>query len=704
MFSKLIQRSLIYHRQVDSVTFTTTAWFEYFKSTALSLIPSSTALLSPQTEVQTKQKFNDSSETPSPSSVGSQNTTPVHSAVSLILDRFPTGNKVTSLELLAEIGSHFTEARALTQFHQTTNSGTGLDLYQQLGDLQLHLVKQLPPLVALDVYKGLAALRLTPSEDIHEVIFNALVNHIDNLTVSQISSFIQAKFLMKPEVESEMMHDMSEIFIQTLKGSKKRQMKDATHVVRVLEVCTKHKMEDYMLLDEIVNFLKGRVQGLSPSDLVDTVYYLTRLDARDEKLFDAIVVEVLQKGADQFSPSEISTLAASLTKSGHFDVMTDVLLDSLAISCKNRIQKMSYEELVDLLWAYSHHLHFHHDDKLLSSLTNGLVQKLTGAKTMDRVICVKLAKIITAADLGNEVCSVILQSVSQHALEVFGTLQKQELLSVLQSCKKAKFYCDGLLGGLIDNLLIKQQDLTSSDCSSILNNCAALDFHPGNELLEIALHLTTTQYHKMNSTQVCNTIWSLVYFHKLTRDNGRELFDHLGTFSRSKFNALDIQKLILSEKLLLCNSMSPSQETEDPEEQLIPDPLRSELFEMWKERIYFTRSISPFQQEISRLLTKLNISHEAEALIDNGDLSVDFLLFMGRADSQQRVILECDGPRRRAINFPYRPLGETLTFKRLLKAQGWTALVISKQEWQEKSSTEREQYLKSILSIHTSSI
>lgn len=174
-------------------------------------------------------------------------------------------------------------------------------------------------------------------------------------------------------------------------------------------------------------------------------------------------------------------------------------------------------------------------------------------------------------------------------------------------------------------------------------------------------------------------------------------------FSRSKFNALDIQKLLLSEKLLLTFD-NPSPEAENPDQYLIPEPLRSELAEIWKERIYFTRSISPFQQEISRLLTKLNISHEAEALIDNGELSADFLLFTGTSDSQQRVILECDGPRRRSINYPHRPLGQTLTFKRLLRAQGWTVLVISKQEWQKKTINEQEQYLRSILNLNSPSI
>lgn len=237
------------------------------------------------------------------------------------------------------------------------------------------------------------------------------------------------------------------------------------------------------------------------------------MGARDEKLFDAIVVEVLQKGADQFSTSEIASLAASLTKSGHFDVMTDVLLDSLAISCKNRIQKMKFEELVDLLWAYSHHLHFHHDDKLLSSLATGLLQKLPEEEDVDQEICVKLAQVINAADLGNEASSIILQSVSQRSAEVFGTLQKQDLLCVLESCKKAKFRCDHLLGVLRDYLMIQEQDLTTIDYCCILNSCAALDFNPGDELLEIALDFSTNQYQMMNSTQV------MLYFNRITEES-----------------------------------------------------------------------------------------------------------------------------------------------------------------------------------------
>ena len=91
-------------------------------------------------------------------------------------------------------------------------------------------------------------------------------------------------------------------------------------------------------------------------------------------------------------------------------------------------------------------------------------------------------------------------------------------------------------------------------------------------------------------------IWSLAYFNKLTVENSRPLFDHLQNFSRSNFNALDTQKLLLSEKLVLLSDSSDSQDSENDDDRLIPEPLHSELTAMWRERIYFTRSVSPFQQ------------------------------------------------------------------------------------------------------------
>jgi len=55
---------------------------------------------------------------------------------------------------------------------------------------------------------------------------------------------------------------MSAVFTQSLKKSKKRQMKDANHVVRILEVFTKHKIQDRVLVAEIIEFLKGRIRGM----------------------------------------------------------------------------------------------------------------------------------------------------------------------------------------------------------------------------------------------------------------------------------------------------------------------------------------------------------------------------------------------------------------------------------------------------------
>lgn len=114
-------------------------------------------------------------------------------------------------------------------------------------------------------------------------------------------------------------------------------------------------------------------------------------------------------------------------------------------------------------------------------------------------------------------------------------------------------------------------------------------------------------------------------------------------------------------------------------------------------------------QEVGRVLTKLNIYHEPDALVDEGDLSVDFLIFLGscrlhknNADSREpesKIVLECDGPRRQSVNPPFRALGQTKTFKRLLRSQGWKVFVIEKQEWDKKTASEQESLLLSRLQI-----
>jgi len=111
------------------------------------------------------------------------------------------------------------------------------------------------------------------------------------------------------------------------------------------------------------------------------------------------------------------------------------------------------------------------------------------------------------------------------------------------------------------------------------------------------------------------------------------------------------------------------------------------------------------EQEVSRALSSLSVSHEPEALIDNGDISVDFLLYLGESrgiggdQGGNKIILECDGPRRRSINPPYVPLGQTETFKKLLKAQGWRVVIIDQADWKDKSTVEREQSLKEKLKL-----
>ena len=85
--------------------------------------------------------------------------------------------------------------------------------------------------------------------------------------------------------------------------------------------------------------------GLSAPGLVSTVTSLMHLKYPAGKLLDAIVLEVLHRGPDVFSTSELSQLAAALTETKHCDVMTDVLMDSIAVTCQKRMQTLRFEEL-----------------------------------------------------------------------------------------------------------------------------------------------------------------------------------------------------------------------------------------------------------------------------------------------------------------------------------------------------------------------
>ena len=89
----------------------------------------------------------------------------------------------------------------------------------------------------------------------------------------------------------------------------------------------------------------GVFLGLSAHGLVSTVTSLMYLEHPAGKLFDAIVLEVLHRGPDMFLTSELSQLAAALTETKHCDVMTDVLMDSIAVTCQKRMKTLRFEEL-----------------------------------------------------------------------------------------------------------------------------------------------------------------------------------------------------------------------------------------------------------------------------------------------------------------------------------------------------------------------
>jgi len=617
------------------------------------------------------------------------------------------GNHSACLHSLAEIGALLPDATALTQFHRVDQQPPHVSsVHEHLRNVQLRLIEQLSPRMALDVYKAFAALHFKPIPEVHNALLCNVLKNTESMVLPDVSGLLQARLMVQPSPDASYLSEMSGLISSTLARSKKRNIKDATYVAHILDLFVRHNLHHGGIVAEAAEYLTARVKGLSNKNLVSVVASMTRLKQPADKLFDAIVVEVLHRGPEHFELKELAQLAGSLTEIKHFDVMTDVLMDSIAVACRKRMKELTFEELVDLLWAYSHHMHFHHDAKLLESLANGLVSQLGSVKEMSGTMCLKLCEVVSSSDLGAETSCRVLEAVSARALTEIGSLNKQELLTVITGCRKSRFVCDQLLGALREAFENRSKELSFSDLCRVLNNFTSLNYHPGDELLDLALK----QIHcpdDLSPTEVSRLIWSLAYFDKLTPDNCRSLFEHLQNFSRSNFNALDTQKILLSEKLImLLNKTSDSEN----DEGLIPEPLRSELITTWRERIYFTRSISPFQQEVSRVLTKMNIYHEAEALIDNGDINVDFLLFLGTARTQHedssndasshaKIVLECDGPRRRSVNPPYRSLGQTLSFKKLLKAQGWTVHVICKDDWYKKSPNEQEKLLQTTLNL-----
>jgi len=331
---------------------------------------------------------------------------------------------------------------------------------------------------------------------------------------------------------------------------------------------------------------------------------MKKLDNRADKLFDAVVLEVLHRGPDRLSTADLARLAASLTEIKHFDVMTDVLMDGIALICQKRIGQIRFEEmgrpprlacvaingsLVDFLWAFAHHMHFHHDAKLLTSLSTELVAELESTREFSGEVCAKLS-VVATSDLGQENICKIMEAVSRQLPSVVESLSKQEVLAVATCCRKARFICSRLMGSLSRRFEELQEQLSLSDLARVLNNFATSNYNPGDKLLDLAIH-RMHETSGLSPTETSRLIWSLAFFNKLTVENSRPLFDHLKNFSRSNFNALDTQKLLLTEKLILLLAGDPEEEA-----ALIPEPLRSELTTMWRDRIDFTRSVSPFQQ------------------------------------------------------------------------------------------------------------
>lgn len=87
---------------------------------------------------------------------------------------------------------------------------------------------------------------------------------------------------------------------------------------------------------------------------------------------------------------------------------------------------------------------------------------------------------------------------------------------------------------------------------------------------------------------MCQLVWSLTYFNALKYEHFKVLCDNISMTNLTDLTVIDIRKLIQTEMMV-------QQELESSDVTL-PEPLRSRVYQAWRERIYYSNRTSYFHK------------------------------------------------------------------------------------------------------------
>lgn len=126
----------------------------------------------------------------------------------------------------------------------------------------------------------------------------------------------------------------------------------------------------------------------------------------------------------------------------------------------------------------------------------------------------------------------------------------------------------------------------------------------------------------------------------------------------------------------------------------LPPQLREEARASWA-RVARDVKTSDMQRAVRRVLRELGADPMTEKLTDDGNLSVDLAIVGANG---QPVAIEVNGPSHYARNEPGRELGRTRLRRQLLEGRGWQVVTISHVGLDGKTSKDRTDHLRRILS------
>jgi len=459
------------------------------------------------------------------------------------------------------------------------------------------------------------------------------------------------------------------------------------------------------LLSAIASGVKWQLRDFSPQGLSNTVWSVAKLGAEVNQevteLLEALAQEAVSQLQDErarakFIPQNLSNMLYGFAQLG---VMPSLeMLEAVGIEAQRQLSGFGPQELTNIMWALAKLLGSGPKGRevqaFIDAMPSAALHHLNDDTSLRKVKPQTLSNLLYAfAAMDFHPGNAFLTAISLAIQRQVHMFKPQELASSLWGLAKLRHHPGPQLVSIALTETCRQVDkFKLQDLVAALHALAVLGSTVDGAVAESATRLVNARASVLGASDHVNLLWALAVSDQLRGEAASVLLGNAATAQAAgSYTDEDLLKLAqvraaVPDAQLFVNKVPPAlvQRIDHAAQQAHEAP------HPYKELV---------RQEVSEMLTMLDISHNVRSREAQGAVTIDIVL------PNHQIAMQLDGPSQFFATPPFLPVGDTLLQWRLLLTAHWKVLSVPFYAWQQAVGLGQQQaYLQHLLGLGNSCI